>query len=328
MRATTQWRLGLAVIAMIVTCVTATTAQSVLETGRSISAELRDGQRVIGRVIAADSATITIETGGSPFVVNRASVAALSIRSYRPRPVKIIGITGAVVAGLFGMLVAGFCGDGQSRNCDDAFLIGAGIGAATGGIVMTSFATSIGAASPLWYVVPTSATVTGSTFSALSAPLCRRDSQWAAEVGAIQPRGFSGRVTGTYFCEPDVRSGIELGYLSRPRSGSTSHQDALETRYVAFVNERSLGHLPFDPRILTSIQYHNGNERNIDVHHDAAGVQQRLDRTRGANGLGFAVGASAGLNPARRTSVRVEERVLLIPGGMIPTLSVGAHWRP
>jgi hypothetical protein len=328
MHAKTHLCRGFMVLVIVTTSAISTSAQPVLETGRSVRAELRDGHRVSGRLINGDSVTITIQVGGSPVVVNRGSVAALSTRSYRPRSVKIVGTTGAVVAGLIGMLIAGFCGDGRSQNCDGVVLLGAAAGAATGGAFMTSFATSIGAALPVWSDVPASAPVGSSTFSAQSAPICRRDNQWASDVGAVQPQGYSARVAATFFCEPDVRSGIELGYLSRPLSGSGSHQHALHTRYVALVNDRSLGHLPLDPRVLASIQYHNGSQRDVDVYRNATGSQGRFGRTGGANGLGFAVGASAGTDPSRQMSVRVEQRLLLMPAGMTTTLSVGARWRP
>src|SRR5437764_63604 len=107
MHAKRQLCSGLTVFAILATGAMSTSAQSVLETGQSIRAELRDGQRVSGRLINGNSATITIEVGGSPVLVNRQFVAALSTRSYRRRSAKITGTTGAVVAGLFGMLIAG-----------------------------------------------------------------------------------------------------------------------------------------------------------------------------------------------------------------------------
>jgi hypothetical protein len=330
MRAKTELRHALIVIAILGTCAISASAQPDLEIGRSVSAELLDGRRVSGRLISGDSATITIDTAGVPTVLTRRSVAMLSTRSYRAGPAKFLGITGGVLGGLFlGLLADAFCSEDRANaDCNGALLAGAGLGATAGGAFMTSLGTSIGAAYPRWNGVGKNAPVANASASYLSPESCTRDDQWAAEAGRIQPRGYSLRGVRTYFCEPDVRSGIEVGYLARPISGSISLKQASQTTYVGFVNERSVGHLPFNPHILGSIQYHKGTKRYLETYRDAAGNQERHDRTYDAHGLGFAVGASVGINPTRRTSVRVEERLLLIPSGMTTTLSVGAHWRP
>jgi hypothetical protein len=330
MRAMVKLCRAFTTIAMLDACAMSASAQSVLDAGRSVSVELRDGRRIVGRIVAGDSTTIAIDTGRASVVLDRAFIATVSGRSYRSGVAKALGITGGVVSGLLlGALADAFCGeDNVKADCGGAFLFGAAVGAGAGVAIMGSLGTTIGAAFPRWSDMPTTTPVAHSTFSRLSPAICSSANQWTAEAGQVRPRGYSARVMGTFFCEPGIRSGIELGYLARPFAGFGPYKSSMQTRYAGFVSERSIGHLPFDPHVLGSIQYHNGTERIIETYRDAAGNQLRHDATHPLNGLGFAVAASIGINATPTTSVRLEQRLSFIPSGPTTTFSLSGHWRP
>src|SRR3954466_6666394 len=91
---------GFTTIAMLGACAMSASAQSILDAGRSVTVVLRDGRHIAGRIVAGDSTTIAIDTGRAPVVLDRASIATMSARSYRSGVAKALGITGGVVTGL------------------------------------------------------------------------------------------------------------------------------------------------------------------------------------------------------------------------------------
>lgn len=311
---------------------TPVSAQGALQPGRSVSATLADGQVITGRLIGGDSSTLTIDHAGLPLILDRTSIATLSRRSHRSGPSRILGTIGAIGGGLFlGVLAQGLC----EYRCDNAWLLGGAIGAGGAGGVLWTVGSSIGAAAPRWDDVSVQAPVSASTQGLFAAAPCAGNNEWTAEGGAIQAGGVAARGMGTFFCEPEMRSGIEIGYLRRPftqhsqpyGASTITVGDGFSAQYVGLVTERAIGNLPLDPRLVTSLEWHFETRRELLDDRDQTPFY-RSDATHSVSAPGFGLGLSIGFNPVRHLSLRTEGRARVAPEGNVNTLSLNAQWRP
>ena len=312
-------------------------AQQTLRPGRSVIATLTDGRVVTGRVIAGDSLRVIIDDGRSPSVVDRTSIARVSGRSHDARPVKIFGVTGAVAGAAFMSLIV-VAGCDLPRGCGNAWMLGAAAGGAAGGLALGALGSTIGALMPRWNELSSRAIVPSATRPSIGPVACSRNNQGTAEAGVINSGGYSARVMGTFFCEPELRSGIEVGYLARPFSEHSSNYPiglvpvvqgrGFRSLYAGLANEWSIGMLPLDPHIITSIEAHVGSEQRSSAQRGYQSTVYRSYVTDQRRGLGFGLGASLGYNASRSVSIRTEERTHLTPLGVINVFSLSAQWRP
>lgn len=344
----TMVRRGATVLALAAGAVPAA-AQRSLAPGTGVRITLRDLRDVEGRLLASDSASLTVRTGDSSVSIRREQIGTMSAASstrslrYGTR----LGLATSAVGALFVGAVAGGLCEG-ANGCDNAAvgggLVGAGLGFVAGGIG----GAILGALFHDWKEVPASMLVKGRPTGATAPEPCAssREVGIQSSVGPSSLNGLSSRLGVTFLCGAGFSVGGELATLGNgtqwannySTQGSTSTNtiqsfDQYADLRGAFVEIPF--HTPFNPRIIASAGYYRQIETtatNMYTYSSNATTYTRTSSTsRSAAahpGAGLGLSLSMPLWQYLSLGADVRGHYIAGSGSMIRTLGLTVRIRP
>ena len=289
--------------------------QSAVPSVTSVRITLTDHRVMEGRLIRADSTTLTVAVRDTIIDIGRGQISEMSRRSLRTgtyaRRVGKAAIIPGVGLGVL-VFVVGAGGDrpitwnggtvaAAAASGLAGGVIGASIGAITGAV--------IGSLVHGWTPITSSVLVTTPTLDGLyGIESCGSGPMVDGEVGKEIGGGTSARLGVALTCTRRVTGGIEIGSLG-------SKSDGTSETFVGAFTEFALGDVVFNPRIVTSLgAYHETQPRAANV-----------VRWRPGLGVGMAVAAPVW----RHLSIGADARAHLSGNGNAWfTTGLSARYRP